>query len=250
MWPLKSLFHTMSGAWPYLVHPPGIKASSVFICFNNFLTSCYVGLQGVPKEWTFFKGNIPKTCLKNFKTNSSFIQSFDDDTTTHPFLNSSFGAVALCLALWKTIKGFNFVSSAFVVKHMLTLTFSFPVERHIFCSSGIDHLIPNHVRPNSSFVHCNYTIWWKVCFHRQPSYMHNILDQLSCKVGRIVLRYCCLPLHRKVALFLEFHKSTITSNKSSFQLFIVTRFFIINRFSFKHVVVVSSLELLHLVQHL
>ena len=125
MWPLKCLFQTTLDAWTYLVHPPGIKASSVFICFHNFLTSSHVGHKGVPRKQTLLKENIPKTCLKNFKTSSSFIQPFEDDTTTHRFLTSSTSAVASLLAPWKTIWGFNFVPFAFAVNHILTLTFHF-----------------------------------------------------------------------------------------------------------------------------
>ena len=124
--------------------------------------------------------------------------------------------------------------STLILSLALTFSFSSWFERYIFCPSGINCYIPNHVRPNSSFVHCNYTIWWKVCFHGQPLYMHNILDQLSRKVGRILLRYCCSSSHRKIVPFHEFCQPTIASDKSSFQLFIVAKFFIINRFSFKH----------------
>ena len=46
--------------------------------------------------------------------------------------------------------------------------------------------------------------------------------------------YCCSSSHRKVALFHKLRQPTIISDKSSFQLFIVATFFIINRFSFKH----------------
>ena len=106
---------------------------------------------------------------------------------------------------------------------------------YIFCPSGIKGHIPNHVKLNGSFVHCSYTVLWKVCFHGQPSYMYNILEQLSRKVGKALLRYCCSSLHRKVVLIHEFRQQTITINKSSYQqIFTVTTFFIMYRFSFKH----------------
>ena len=76
----------------------------------------------------FLKENILQACLKNFKTSSSFIQPFEDDATTHRFLTSSISAVASLLAPWKTIWGFNFVPFAFAVNHILTLTFSLPVD--------------------------------------------------------------------------------------------------------------------------
>ena len=59
----------------------------------------------------FLKENIPKTCLRNFKTSSSFIQPFEDDAKAHRFLNSLFSTAAS----QKTIRGFNFVPSAFAV---------------------------------------------------------------------------------------------------------------------------------------
>ena len=169
MWPLKGLFQTTSSVWTYLLHPPGIKTSSVFICFNNLLTSSVMWASKVTQtNKRFLKENIPKTCLKNFKTSSSFIRPFEDDATTHRLFNSSFSAAASRLAPRNTIKSFSFVLSAFAVKHTLTLSFSFPVDlgsTSNFCRSGINRHIPNHVRLNGSFVHCNYTIWLKVCFH-------------------------------------------------------------------------------------
>ena len=89
-------------------------------------------------------------------------------------------------------------------------------ERYIFFHSGINRHIPNHVRPNSSFAHCNYTIWWKVCFHGNPSCMHNIFDQLNRKVGRVLLRYCCSSSHRKVVLFMNFVSQTLLATNPTF----------------------------------
>ena len=49
----------------YLLHPPGIKASSVFISFNNFLTpSVMWAWKVLQANKRFLKENIPKTCLK------------------------------------------------------------------------------------------------------------------------------------------------------------------------------------------
>ena len=108
---------------------PEIKISSVFIFFQNFLTLFVMWVSKVPKQINVFQRKkflIP--VWKISKKRSSFIQAFEHDATTHRFLNSSFSAVPSCLAPWKTIKGFNFVPSAFVVKHTLTLSFSFPVD--------------------------------------------------------------------------------------------------------------------------
>ena len=92
------------------------KASSAFICFNNFLKSFFMYASKVSQaNKRFLKENIPKTCLRNFKTSSSFIQPFEDDAKTHRFLNSLFSTAASRLAPWKTIRGFNFVPSAFAV---------------------------------------------------------------------------------------------------------------------------------------
>ena len=78
----------------------------------------------------------------------------------------------------------------------------------------------------------------KVCFHGQPSYMHNILDQLSRKVGKVLLRYCS-PSHKKVTPCDEFRQPTITSDKSSFQLF--------NSFN-RRIFVDLALNMIHLLE--
>ena len=58
----------------------------------------------------------PRTLLTQSRVSSSFIHPFEDDTTTHLALNSSFSTLVSLLAPGKTIKGFNFVPSAFAVK--------------------------------------------------------------------------------------------------------------------------------------
>ena len=165
MWPLKGLFQTTSGASTYLVHPPGIKASA-FICFNNFVTSSVTwALKVSQANKRFLRKNISNTCLKNFKASASFIQPFKDDgmMTIHQFLNS----YCCCFTLI-TLKSNNPAGSyMFKVNNRNTrtrceiysrLTIKIPERRHRR-HSGINRHIPNHVRPNGSFVHCNYTIW-------------------------------------------------------------------------------------------
>lgn len=74
------------------------------------------------------KENDPITFLKYANLNSSFIQPFGDDVTTHRCLYHLLNVVASCLAPWKTITGLNFMLSAFAVKHTMAFAFSLPVN--------------------------------------------------------------------------------------------------------------------------
>ena len=147
----KSLFRTILGACKYLMHPPGIKASSVFICFNNFLTSSTMWASKVSQANKISKQALCTSC-----------------------------------------------NLRMIPQH---------IDFQIFCSVLLLHT-------QQVSVNCNYTIWWKVCFHGQPSHMHNILDQLSRKVGGVLLCYCCSSLHRKVVPFHEFCQPLLATNSA------------------------------------
>lgn len=61
MQPLKGLFQNISVTWMYSVHPPGKRASSILISFNNF----FIGhdFQSCPQ---------PKSLLEETGNNNSF----------------------------------------------------------------------------------------------------------------------------------------------------------------------------------
>ena len=42
MQPLEGLFEIASGAWMYLVHPPGKRRLLILISLNNFLTGLII----------------------------------------------------------------------------------------------------------------------------------------------------------------------------------------------------------------
>ena len=108
----------------YLVHPPGIRASSILISFNNFLTDSLICPTKVSEAKSFFqREKEPITLFRYSKVSSSFIQPFEDDATTQQCLKFSHNAAASRLAPWKTTNRFIFVLSAFAVKQTLTHTF-------------------------------------------------------------------------------------------------------------------------------
>ena len=104
------------------------------------------------------KENDPITFLKYANLNSSFIQPFGDDVTTHRCLYYLLNVVASFLAPWKTMTGFNFMLSAFAVKHMMGFAFSLPVTlRGIsFAPVVLTALFPTNIQPNGSFIHSSH----------------------------------------------------------------------------------------------
>ena len=126
---LKSLFYEISGAWINFVHPPVIKAWSIFEDVNDAATLLSIwhlyeshAKNLLPKE------KVPRTFLVHSVVKPLFIQTIDEVTITHLVLNSSLRVFVSRFAFLNTRNGFNFDPSAFAVKHTDTRHFSWPVD--------------------------------------------------------------------------------------------------------------------------
>ena len=124
---LKGLFHATSGAWIYLVQPPGTMTGSIFACASSCLMLSVMWHLRVLSQHPTSKWELAQYSL-HLVTSQVFI---------HPSVYRR-GYIALIfkllikllvslLAPGKTINGFSFIPSAFAVKQTETLDFSCPV---------------------------------------------------------------------------------------------------------------------------
>lgn len=116
--PLNSLFQQTSGAWIYLVHPPGTITRLIFLDCNAWVM--------LSSMWHLKESQANSLRLKENKPKTESIQTFVSPMSTHAFaevattarcLNSWFKAATSRLAPMYTTIGFSLVPSVLAAKH-------------------------------------------------------------------------------------------------------------------------------------
>ena len=169
---LKGLFQETSGAWINFVNPREIIVWSIFedVSDATVLLSIWSSYESHAKN-LLPKEKVSRTFLVYSIVKSLFIHPLDEVTITHHVLNSPLRVFASRFAFFNTINGFNFIRSAFAVKHTDTRHFSWPVDFIATVRAPVLSNVWDHIRPNKCIIHCYDIYRWIIVLSGKTSDM-------------------------------------------------------------------------------